>query len=82
MCIRLSPTTLDDIRLDGKWTETATGDRFLLFHESEQTYRLIGLATSDHLTDLSTADTFYCDGTFYTCPTMFLQINIYTVFTS
>jgi hypothetical protein len=31
------PTTLDDIRLHGKWTETVTGDIFLLFDDSEQT---------------------------------------------
>jgi hypothetical protein len=29
------PTTRDDIRLDGKWTEVATGDRFLLFDDSK-----------------------------------------------
>jgi hypothetical protein len=29
------PTTRDDIRLDGKWTEVATWDRFLLFDDSE-----------------------------------------------
>ena len=29
------PTTRDDIRLDGKWTEVATGDIFLLFDDSE-----------------------------------------------
>ena len=37
MYIQLIPTTLDDIRLDGKWTETVTEDRFLLFDDSEQT---------------------------------------------
>ena len=29
------PTIRDDIRIDGKWTEVATGDRFLLFDDSE-----------------------------------------------
>ena len=29
------PTTRDDIRFDGKWTEVATGDIFLLFDDSE-----------------------------------------------
>jgi hypothetical protein len=29
------PTTRDDIRLDGQWTEVATGDIFLLFDDSE-----------------------------------------------
>ena len=82
MYIQLIPTTLDDIRLDGKWTETVTEDRFLLFDDSEQTHRMIALATSDNFTDLSTADIFYCDGTFYTCPTMFNQIYICTVLTS
>ena len=82
MYIQLIPTILDDIRLDGKWTETVTEDRFLLFDDSEQTHRMIALATSDNFTNISTADIFYCDGTFYTCPTMFHQIYICTVLTS
>ena len=82
MYIQLIPTTLDDIRLDGKWRETVTEDKFLLFDDSEQTHRMIALATSDNFTDLSTADIFYCDGTFYTCPTMFHQTHICTVLTS
>jgi hypothetical protein len=42
---------------------SATGDIFLLFDDSE-THRMIAFATSENLSDLSTADTFYCDGTF------------------
>ena len=68
------PTTLDDIRLHGKWTETVTGDRLLLFDDSEQTNRMTVFTTSENLTALSAAKIFYCDGTFYTCPSMFHQI--------
>jgi hypothetical protein len=62
--------------------QTVTEDRFLLFDGSEQTHTMIALATSDNVTDLSTADTFYCDGTFYTCLSMFHQIYICTVLTT
>ena len=62
--------------------QTVTEDRLLLFDDSEQTHKMIALATSDNVTDLSTADTFYCDDTFYTCPSMFHQIYICTVLTS
>lgn len=68
------PDTLADIRLEGKWTKTATGDRFLLFDDNEQTDRIIAFATTESLNHLSAANTFYCDGTFYTCPSMFRQI--------
>ena len=68
------PETLNDITLEGKWTETATGDRFLLFDDNTETDRLIAFATTESLAHLSAANTFYCDGTFYTCPSMFRQI--------
>ncbi|XP_060081931.1 uncharacterized protein LOC132561218 [Ylistrum balloti] len=68
------PKTLSDIRLEGKWTETSTGDRFLLFDDGDQQNRIIAFATTENLRYLSTADTFYCDGTFYTCPSLFNQI--------
>ncbi|XP_060086051.1 uncharacterized protein LOC132565428 [Ylistrum balloti] len=68
------PKTLSDIRLEGKWTETSTRDRFLLFDDGDQQNRIIAFATTENLRYLSTADTFYCDGTFYTWPSLFHQI--------
>ena len=71
------PKTQTDIRLEGKWTQTATGDRFLLFDNTHQTSRMIAFATTENLQDLATTDKFFCDGTFYTCPSLFYQI--YTI---
>lgn len=68
------PKALGDITLEGKWTETITGQRFLLFDDGEHRNRIIAFATTENLGHLSTADTFYCDGTFYTCPSLFHQI--------
>ncbi len=70
------PTTTADIQLDGKWTQTTTGERFLLFDDT-QGPRIIAFASTDNLTNLAASDRIYCDGTFYTCPTIFHQI--YTI---
>ncbi|XP_060085237.1 uncharacterized protein LOC132564607 [Ylistrum balloti] len=35
---------------------------------------MIAFASSENLAELAASDTFFCDGTFYTCPTMFHQI--------
>jgi hypothetical protein len=71
------PASSIDIQLDGKWTETSTGERFLLFDDTQQQQRIIAYAATENLTDLSASDRIYCDGTFYTCPSVFHQI--YTI---
>ncbi|KAK3088391.1 hypothetical protein FSP39_018554 [Pinctada imbricata] len=58
------PKTQSSITLDGKWTDTATGDRFLLIDESHHSQRTIVYATDNNLRDLAAADTIYCDRTF------------------
>lgn len=35
---------------------------------------MIAFATTGNLQDIASADTFFCDGTFYTCPSLFYQI--------
>ncbi|XP_021347913.1 uncharacterized protein LOC110446894 [Mizuhopecten yessoensis] len=70
------PRTIQDINLEGKWTQTTAGEEFLLLDDGDQS-RIMALATSDNLIDLCNADTLFCDRMFYTCPTQFHQI--YTV---
>ena len=71
------PASPIDIQLDGKWTETSTGECFLLFDDTQQQQRIIAFAATENLTDLSASDRIYCDGTFYTCHSVFHQI--YTI---
>ncbi|XP_060084690.1 uncharacterized protein LOC132563951 [Ylistrum balloti] len=68
--------TTNDINLDGRWTETLTGEHFLLIDDGDEA-RILAFATSGNMTDLAASDKIYCDGTFYTCPTLFHQI--YTI---
>ncbi|XP_062591979.1 uncharacterized protein LOC134253475 [Saccostrea cucullata] len=68
------PKTLTDIKLEGKWTETETGQQFLLLDDTFLNTRIITYATTDNLGDLAASETFFCDGTFYTCPSLFHQI--------
>eukprot|EP00105_Crassostrea_gigas_P023045 XP_011442766.1 PREDICTED: uncharacterized protein LOC105339059 [Crassostrea gigas] len=67
----LSKTTAD-IRLEGKWTET--GQPFLLLEDDIFQNRILAFATTDNLQDLAASETCFCDGTFYTCPSLFYQI--------
>ncbi|XP_065927384.1 uncharacterized protein [Magallana gigas] len=39
-----------------------------------QNNRILSFATTDNLQDLAASETFFCDGTFYTCPSLFYQI--------
>ena len=67
------PKTRDEVNLTGSWTNTSTGERFLLADEGDMNKILI-FATVDNLIDLSTADTWYMDGTFYSSPAYFAQV--------
>eukprot|EP00105_Crassostrea_gigas_P023383 XP_011443190.1 PREDICTED: uncharacterized protein LOC105339364 [Crassostrea gigas] len=73
--------TTADIRLEGKWTETETGQPFLLLDDIFQNNRILAIATTDNLQDLAASETFFCDGTFYTCPSLFYQIFTISIIT-
>uniref|UniRef100_K1RNG1 Uncharacterized protein n=1 Tax=Magallana gigas TaxID=29159 RepID=K1RNG1_MAGGI len=64
------PKTTADIRLEGKWTETETGQPFLLLDNIFQNNTILAFATTYNLQDLAASETFFCDGTFYTCPSL------------
>ena len=66
--------SMTDIALEGKWTQTATGDNFLL-DDNQPTRRFIAFATTENLRDLANADIVFCDGNFYTCPNLIYQIH-------
>ena len=63
------PRSMTDIALEGRWTQRATGDNFLLFDDNQPTRCIIAFATTENLRDLTNADIVFCDGTFYTCST-------------
>ena len=68
------PKTTTDINLQYKWCLTTAGDQFLL--PSVYPPMLI-FSTINNLTHLAAANTIFCDGTFYACPSLFHQL--YTV---
>ena len=73
------PSTRTDIQLEGKWTETLAGERFLVSEDGNADKILI-FSTTENLTNLVAADIIYGDGTFYTSPTQFHQL--YTLHTT
>jgi hypothetical protein len=73
------PKNRQDIRLDGEWTQTSTGQRFLLIDEGDD-QRFLVFATDSNLQNLCAARTVYGDGTFYTCPDQFYQLYTWHTF--
>jgi hypothetical protein len=72
------PVTQNDINLDGSWSESSAGDRFLLGDDTDDLgARLLVFVTDDNLQKLSSAPVLYGDGTFYACTGLFYQL--YTI---
>lgn len=69
----LLPRAQADVQLDGPWTETTTGEQFLLVDDGVQE-RILVFATHTGLQHLCRMDTLYGDGTFYICPSIFSQV--------
>ncbi|KAK3097880.1 hypothetical protein FSP39_014087 [Pinctada imbricata] len=68
------PTTQADLVLQGEWTETTVGERFLLTDSNDAGRRIIIYATDSNLELLTNCSTIYGDGTFYVCPGVFNQL--------
>ena len=66
------PKTREEINLQGPWRETTTGENFIISDDN-----MLMFSTDANLRHLSNADTWFCDGTFKSCPKLFKQI--YTV---
>ena len=72
-CFPLMPSTRGDIDLDGQWTTTVQGDRFLLGEDGDGVDKIIAFASNSALHALANADTYHMDGTFATTPRLFLS---------
>lgn len=70
------PKTTADINLQDKWCTTTAGEQFLLPDDNIHPRMLI-FSTTSNLRHLAAADTIFCDGTFYACPSLFHQL--YTI---
>jgi hypothetical protein len=65
-----------DIDIQGKWYLITAGNHFLLPDDNIHPRMLI-LSTTSNLRHLAAADTIFCDGTFYTCLSLFHKL--YTI---
>ncbi len=74
--VPILPKNRQDIHLEGKWTQTTTGEQFLLVDDGDE-QRVLIFATRDNLMELSASSTWYMDGTFYASPSYFCQM--YTI---
>ena len=67
------PQTLQDVDLQGPWSQTHDGKRFLLFSDGDAD-KMVVFSTEDQLRLLQEADTIYMDGTFTCCPQLWNQL--------
>jgi hypothetical protein len=74
------PKSQADIELEGQWTETSTGDCFLLCDDTNaQGHRIVIFATNVNIRQMCNSTLLLCDGTFYTCTCPGLFSQLYTV---
>ena len=62
--------------MESRWSK-GSPSKLNTFDDTQQQQRIIAFAATENLTDLSASDRIYCDGTFYTCPSVFHQV--YTI---
>ncbi|XP_060070749.1 uncharacterized protein LOC132550676 [Ylistrum balloti] len=67
------PNTRPEVQLEGKFTQTTSGEQFLQANDGDNDKILI-FTTDENLVHLCSAEIVYCDGTFYTAPQMFDSI--------
>ena len=72
---RLSPLPKmrTEIRVEGDWIKTLTGENVLLRDDGDSNKILI-FGTQENLLKLSELNTIYVDSTFSTCPSLFCQL--------
>ena len=67
------PTHRRDISLSNRFTKSKSGEDLLLVDDGDDDKILI-FATEQNLSLMGDADSFYIDGTFSTCPSLFYQV--------
>ena len=67
------PTHRRDISLSNRFTKSKSGEDLLLVDDGDDDKILI-FATEENLSLMGDADSFYIDGTFSTCPSLFYQV--------
>ena len=68
------PKSRRDIRLEGDWSQTSDGSRFLLHSPSMTDNEIIVYASDASLLRLANCKTIYMDGTFKCCPSLYTQL--------
>ena len=67
------PLTREEVKFEGEWTQTFSGERFLLTENGERD-KIIIFSTTENLNSLASADDVFVGETFHTCPQLFYQI--------
>ena len=69
------PHTRADLDLSGEWCKTASGENLVLVNDGDSD-KIVIFGTENALQHLSEADTFFVDGTFSICPSIFYHVFI------
>lgn len=65
------PHSVDEVRIEGTWNETWSGDEYLLHQDND--WGILIFSTEEDLTNLRKCQDIYMDGTFRTCPAPYKQ---------
>ena len=64
------PTSREEVKLEGEWATTSTGQRFLLHQDAD----MVILATDENLQLLADSEILFLDGTFKAAPRLYRQL--------
>ena len=66
----------NDIILNGEWSQTESGEHFILMDDKSDVSRIIVFGTDDSLRQLCASDIVSMDGTFNVCIRVFYQLYV------
>ena len=69
------PKTHSELNLSGEWAATVNGENFVLVDDGEDD-KIVVFGTQSSLCHLAEVSTFFMDGTFSVCPSIFHQVFI------
>ena len=72
-----NPASVQDLVVHGEWTTTMDGDNFLVYDNGvDSASRMLVFASDAALTHLASSSTWFMDGTFDSCPSLFQQLYV------
>lgn len=69
-----APSTISEIDLSGEWSQTGSGENWIIYNNNTNDGKIVIFATYENLSNLASCKTWYGDGTFNVAPPLFTQL--------